>query len=265
MQADLDNTVLLDTGAAPVRVASNDPTVVAWIRDAYAARVLPAGDPTALAGTEMIVANFGAPAKNRRSRHRLLDHFGNLWFATFERDEAADALARAVTDRIDAATGGTWLRLPVLVPAGDHPSDRAVLLHPWLGQSLDRLLPLLRRAGVAVHPSPQVHLDARAGVIRLGPAPRWPGAVPGPAAAPTGRTGPTGPTTSIDVRALVGVWDGIGRPEVVQWFLHAATSWDQTALDAMATLTDRVPYARVDSSMGLRSTVEQLAALTLDP
>lgn len=262
MQADLDNTVLLDTGAAPVRVASNDPTVVAWIRDVFAARVLPVDDPSALAGTEMIVANFGAPAKNRRSRHRLLDHFGNLWFATFERDEAADALARAVTDRIDAAGGGTWLRLPVLVPADDHPPGRAVLLHPWLGQSLDRLLPLLRRAGIAVHPSPQVHLDTDHGVIRLGPAPRWSAAAPGAAAA---TTGPTGATTVIDVGALVGVWEGIGRPEVVQWFLHAATTWDQTALDAMATLTDRVPYARVDSSMGLRATVEQLAALTLGP
>lgn len=252
MQADLDNTVLIDTGAAPVRVACNDPAVIDWIRAVFAARVLPADDPTGPTGIEMIVANIGAPARNRRSRHRLLDHFGNPWFATFERDEAADALARAVTDRIDATTGGTWLRLPVLVPAGEPSTAPAVLLHPWLGQSLDRLLPLLRRAGIAVHPSPLVHLDATAGVLRVGPAPRT------TAATPDGRE----PARTIEVRALVGVWDGIGRAEVVQWFLHAATTWDQGALDAMATLADRVPYQRVDSSMGLRSTVEQLASIT---
>lgn len=259
MQADLDNTVLIDTGAAPLRVACNDPAVIDWIRAVFAARVLPADDPTGPTGIEMIVANIGAPARNRRSRHRLLDHFGNPWFATFERDEAADALARAVTDRIDATTGGTWLRLPVLVPAGDGPPGHGILLHPWLGQSLDRLLPLLRRAGVAVHPSPQVLVDARAAALRLRPAPRAADPTPVP------RAPVAEPVTTIEVRALVGVWDDIGRAEVVQWFLHAATVWDQPALDAMAALVDRVPYARVDSSMGLRATVDQLAALTLGP
>ena len=254
MQADLDNALTIDTGAGLIRAASNDPVIIDWLRAVFAGHAVAPDDPRSKSDSvEMIVANIGAPAKHRRTRHRLLDHFGTLWYATFERDEAADALAQAVSDRIAAAAGGTWLALPVLVPSSAAHPHHAALLHPWLGRSLDRLLPLLRRSGVAVHPSPQVRYDTETGTLHIDPVARFP---------ETEVKAGVGSRRSEPV-ALVGVWDDPGTAEIVERFALVTTVTNQINLEAMAELADHVPYARLDSTAGLRSTVAQLTALVL--
>ncbi len=61
--------------------------------------------------------------------------------------------------------------------------------------------------------------------------------------------------------ALVAVWPDLPPAEIVEKFAPAALTADQAHLDAVADLVERVRYARLDSSQGLRATAAQLASL----
>jgi len=274
-RVDVDGGHMLDLGDQLLRLASTDSAIVDWLGEPFADRLAERDDPRRGQPVELIVANLGTPAPNLRARHRLLDHYGNLWFGTFDPSESADALARVAQDRLDAAGGGTWLRVPVLVPA-DADTARpvpALALHPWLSLSIDRLLPGLRRAGVAVHPSPLVRYEPANGTFVIAASPRVPAghvaahpetfaAAPStPTSGDRGRSLPTANACTLAPVALVAVWNDIERAQAIELFASSAQRWDQAHLDAVADLTARTPYARLDATRGLRSSAEQLAAL----
>jgi len=258
---------VLDLGDQLLRLASTDAAVVDWLAGPFSRQLAAADDPRLDEPVELVVANLGTPAPNRRARHRLLDHYGNLWFGTFDPTESADALARVAQDRLDAAAGGIWFRVPVLVPVDADTSEPvpALVLHPWLSLSVDRLLPGLRRAGVAIHPSPLVRYDPVEGTLAVAASPRVPpghlDGLPDEGPAGSARSLPTADACVLAPVALVAVWDDVDRAQVVELFGGGANRWDQAHLDGVADLAGRTPYARLDSRSGSRSSAEQLAAL----
>ncbi len=220
-----DESVVVDLGPACLRVASTSPLVVAHLRHRFADRVLPASDPRiADPNLELVVAAIGGSRPAGRRPHRLLDHAAEVWFATFDLDEAVAALDRFLLDRIAMTEGGVWLRLPVLVPLGSS-TGPALVLHPVLGRGLDRLLPPLRRAGIGTLGSP---------FLRVGPTPR--------------------------LIALVGPAADLSVAEVVQWFAPGATTRDQVHLEAIAALAQDPGYVGLTATASLRATAAELVA-----
>jgi hypothetical protein len=249
-----DHAFVIDLGPGLLRAATTDLDLTAWLREQFGARVVPPDDPRAAGEIEMMIGITGVPAPNRRQRHRCADHYGNVWFSTFDRAEHADALARGLHERIEAVQGGTWLRLAALLPdtpaAPDAPTP-AVLLHPWGLPTIERLLPGLRRAGVRVHPSPLLRYDPGSGLIQLSAAPRFAAADDGAPPAPLLPVALAGAATE----------DELIPAELVERFGHAALRFDQPHLDAVAQLVASTPYRTVDGSAGLRTVTEQLAAI----
>ena len=250
-----DHSFVLETGAGLLRASVSDLEIAAWLRQRFADLVLPPDDPRTTDEIETLRGVTGLPAANRRPRHRSTDHYGNVWFSTFDRAEHAESLARNVQARLDAAAGGTWLRLAALVPA-DAPPDPtrpvpAVLLHPWGLPTLERLVPGLRRAGVLVHAAPMVRYAASTGLIDVAASPRFPTA-----------DGLLAPGT-LEPVALAGARtdDDLHPAEVAELFGHAARHFDQVHLDAVAHLVTTRPYRTVDGEAGLRGVTGQLAAL----
>ena len=251
-----ENSFVIDLGPALLRPAATDLEVAVWLRERFADAVVPRGDPRTDDEIEMMIGVTGVPAANRRPRRRSTDHYGNVWFSTFDRAEHADALARGLRDRLDAAQGGTWLRLAALVadvPTVPGVPTPAVLIHPWGLPSLERLLAGLEHACVRVHPSPLLRYDPTSGLIDVAPSPRF------PTTADITERGHLQPV------ALAGAAadDQIIPAELVERFGHAALHFDLPHLDAVARLVTSTPYRTVDAGRGLRGVADQLAALVL--
>ena len=256
-----EHSFVIDTGGGLVRTSSTDLEIVEWLRHRFADVLVAADDPRTDGEIETLRGVTGLPAANRRPRHRSTDHYGNVWFTTFDLAEHAESLARALHARLEEAEGGTWLRLAALVAAGssNKPGERsdraepvpAVLVHPWGLPTLERLLPGLRRAGVEAHAAPMLRYDPGTGRIDVAASPRFPTADEHLSA------------TRLEPVALVGARteDDLGPAEVVERFGHAARRFDQVHLEAVAHLVAACPYRTVDGDAGLRSITEQLAGI----
>lgn len=271
-----EHTFVIDLGPGLLRPATTDLEISTWLRARFAEVVVAPDDPRTDDEIEMMLGATGAPAAHRRQRHRSADHYGGVWFSTFDRAEHADALARGLRNRLDAAEGGTWLRLAALVadvPVQADVPTPAVLIHPWGLPTIERLLPGLRRAGVAVHPSALLRYDPATSLINIAPSPRFPSATDMSEASQLRPVLLAGAATDDgllgDDDVMADLWSTDSAPaelttaELVERFGHAALHFDRAHLDAIAHLVISTPYRTVDAGSGLRTTVEALAALVV--
>jgi hypothetical protein len=228
----------LDIGPRRIRVGATDPDVLAAVRSAHAGRLVPA-DPTD--EREIICANIGRPVGNRRPRHRVVDHWGNLLYGGRQREVATAALIRIVDDRVAQQAGGVWLATPVLERDG-----RVVVVHRGLDGLLEAAMPRLEREGIRRYESPFARIEVDGDRAELVVAPPSGGSdalrplrtedEPGPGVTPGGRY----PMAAL----LVGPSD-LPRYELVRVVSQVAVRWDQPHLDAADALTRRVPVAHL--------------------
>ena len=179
----------LDLGPRRIRVGATADDVVTAVRAAHAERIVPA-DPDD--EREIICANIGVAVGNRRPRHRVVDHWGNLLYGGHRREVAAAALVRLVDDRLAQLDGRPWLATPVLERDG-----RVIVVHRGLDGLLEQAMPRLEREGIRRYESPFARIEVAGGRAELvvvepsvsvaGLAAEPAGTEPGPGVTPAGR------------------------------------------------------------------------------